>query len=227
MTSSPLFGVLLTLIAFQIGLYISKKTGIVVFNPLLIAIIFIIGILTVFKVPYVSYNTGGQYITFLLIPGTIVMAVPLYKKIELIKKDFMPIMVGIIVGSTTAVLSVVLLSKLFKLPEDLTLSLVPKSITTAIGVEVSQTIGGLPAITTTAIIVTGILGAILSPLMIKVFRVKDKIAAGIGIGTSSHAIGTSKALEIGEVEGAMSSAAIGLAGIVTAIIAPIIMTILN
>ena len=223
--NTPLFGILLCIFSYEIGVFINRKTKSAVLNPLLIAIVLCIAFLSVFGISYESFNIGGEYITFLLTPATVVLAIPLYKKINLLKKDLVPILVGITVGSITAIVSVIVLSNVFGLTDTMALSMVPKSVTTAIGVDVSAQIGGIVPITTVAIIVTGILGAVLAPFLCRVFKIKDKVAIGVAIGTSSHAVGTSKAIEMGETEGAMSAASISIAGIITAIIAPIIVMI--
>ncbi|MBE6067637.1 MAG: LrgB family protein [Clostridium lundense] len=224
--NSPMTGVLISLICFELGLYIYHKTKIPFFNPLLIAIILVIFVIKLFNISLDSFNIGGDLISFFLGPATVVLAVPLYHKLDLIKKYFAPILLGVTVGSITAMFSIYYISKLFGLNDELTFSLVPKSITTPIGIEVSKVIGGIPAITVAAIILTGIIGAVISPLVCKVFKIKNEIAIGISIGTASHAIGTTKAIEMGETEGAMSSLAIGIAGIITSLIAPILISML-
>lgn len=222
---SPNFGIVLSIGAYLIGLFIYKKTKLPIFNPLLITTIIIIAILEGFEIPIEAYNKGGDLIKYFLGPATVILAVPLYKQFDLLKKNFVPIIVGVFVGSATSMLSVILLSKLVGLNINITKSLVPKSITTPIGIEVSSTFGGIVPVTIVAIVITGILGAILGPTIVSIGRIKSKVAKGIAIGTATHAIGTSKALELGEVEGAMSGLAIGLAGSVTVLLAPIIYAI--
>lgn len=219
--NNPLFGVVLTLGAFEIGKLIFSKTKMALFNPLLIAIGLIITILLKLDISLETYNHGGNIIVFLLGPATVTLAIPLYKQSELFKKHFIPILLGIIIGAITAISSVIVMGKMLKLDMDLLLSFVPKSITTPIGIEVSRSIGGEPSITIMGIILTGITGYIVAPKVCKIFKIKNEIAVGIGIGAASHAIGTSKALEMGEVSGAMGSLAIGVTGIITLILAPI------
>jgi predicted murein hydrolase (TIGR00659 family) len=221
LTNNILFGVIISLIAFEVGLFIYRKTKFPLFNPLLIAILLVIGFLVVFNIDYDVYNKGGQFINMFLGPATVVLALPLYKQLKLLKKYFIPILIGIFVGSSVSIVAVILLSYLFGLDKVITISLIPKSVTTPIGIEISNQLGGLQPVTVLAIIFSGIVGAIISPLLCKVFKVKNNIAIGLAIGTSSHAIGTTKALEIGETEGAMSSLSIGLAGIMTVFLAPI------
>ncbi len=218
--STPLFGILLSLVAFQIGILLYKKVRSSVFNPLLVSFILVILFLLYFRIDFETYNVGGDYISFFLGPATVVLAVPLYKKIQLLKSDALPIITGISAGCIAGISSIVIFSSLFGLDEVITNSLVPKSVTTPIGIEISKQIGGLPAITVAAIIVTGIIGAVLGPFICRCFRIKDRVAVGIAIGTAAHALGTTRAIEIGETEGAMSGLAIGIAGLITVFLAP-------
>jgi predicted murein hydrolase (TIGR00659 family) len=222
---SPLFGVMISLIAFEIGLLINKKTRKSFLNPLLIAIAIVILILKTFDITLQDYNKGGQIISFLLGPATVALAVPLYKNFTVLKKNALPIIVGIFTGSVVSITSIILLSKAFGLDAVLSLSLVPKSVTTPIGIEISKQLGGVPEITVAAIIITGITGAIMAQVVFSVLKIKDKVAMGIAIGTSAHAVGTAKAIEMGEIEGGMSGLAIGVAGLITVIIAPIIVKV--
>lgn len=224
--SSPLFGVLISLIAFEIGLFVNRKTKKSFLNPLLIAIGIVIIVLKTFDISLEDYKKAGQIISFLLAPSTVVLAVPLYKNFTVLKKNALPIIVGIFIGSVVSVTSVILLSKAFRLDAVLSLSLVPKSVTTPIGIEISKQLGGVPELTVATIIITGITGAIMSQVVFSALRIKDKVAMGIAIGTSSHAVGTAKAIEMGEVEGGMSGLSIGVAGLITVIIAPVIVKIL-
>lgn len=220
--SSPVFGVLISLMAYEIGVFIKQKFKFSIFNPLLIAIIIVISFLVKFHIKYSNYNNGGQIISFFLAPATIALALPLYKKFSLFKKNALPIVVGILCGSTSGILCIIMLSRLFKFSDILTKSLIPKSITTPIGMSLSKQLGGLPSITVVAIIITGIVGSIIGPLLYKLFKINDKIALGIALGSSAHAIGTSKAMELGEIEGAMSSITIVLSGIITVLMAPLL-----
>ena len=223
--TNPLFWVLVTLVAFQIGVYISKKTKLPIFNPILIALTLIISGLLIFKIDYEVYNSGGQIINSFLGPATVVLAVPLYKQLDLLKKNFTAIIMGVVVGSTCSIISVILLGKILGVDTQLIVSLIPKSVTTPIGVELSNSLGGITSITIVSIVITGIAGAIIAPTVNRFLRIKSEIAIGIGIGTSSHALGTTKAFEMGEAQGAMSSLSIGVAGLITVLIAPPIFTI--
>jgi len=224
---TPYFGILISIVAFEIGLYIYKKTKIPVLHPLLISITLIILVLSIFDIQLSSYEKGGDILSLFLGPVTVVLAIPLYKQIELLKKHKMPILIGIFTGVLTSFISVVALTKLFNYDIKMIYSLIPKSITTPIGIEISQTIGGIPSITVMAIVITGIIGAIISPLVCKIFKIDDKVARGIAIGTSSHAVGTAKAMEMGETEGAMSGLAMGISGLITALLIPLLIVIFD
>lgn len=214
---SPFFGIALSVAAFWIGEKIQKKTGFVICNPLIIAIVLIIGVLLIFKIPYESYNQGGAIINMFLAPATACLAVSIYTKIDILKKNWLPILVGCTAGSLTSMLSVYGLCRLLGLDEQMTASLIPKSVTTPIAVSISGSHSGIVPVTVIAVIFTGILGSILAPYLIRLFRVDDPMAAGLSIGACSHAVGTSKAIELGETEGAMSGLAIGICGILTVI----------
>ena len=219
--NNEVFGLLLTIGVYAFFLKIAEKIENPFLNPLLLTTLGIIGILVVFKIPLEYYELGGNYIKFFLGPATIVLAVPLYKQLHLLKKHFFPILVGVIIGSLTSLVSVYFLSKLVGLKRELIISLLPKSITTPIGMSVSESYGGIVSLTIAAIVITGILGAITAPIIVKFIGLKSDVAKGIAIGTASHAVGTSKAIEMGETIGAMSGLAIALAGTVTALIMPI------
>ena len=224
---TPIFGILLSVSAYEIGILINKKSNKnALMNPLLIAILIVIAVLLGFGIPKENYDKGGNYILFFLGPATVVLAIPLYKQMELLKKDIVPILTGIIVGSLTSILSVVFLSKLFHVNLSVATSMIPKSVTTAIGMEVSKQIGGITSLTVAVIVLTGIMGAVIGPSLLKIFKIKDEVAQGVAIGTAAHAVGTSKAMELGETQGAMSGLSIGIAGLVTVILAPILMNLL-
>jgi predicted murein hydrolase (TIGR00659 family) len=221
--NTPLFGILLSLVAFEIGVAIQRKWKYSLLNPLLIANVLIIGFLCTTGISLETYNLGGDYISFFLGPVTVVLAVPLYRQIEKLKRFWFPILTGIAVGSLTSIFCVLLCGKLFNLGKVLTLSLLPKSITIPMGSVVSEQIGGIPSVTIIAITITGITGAVTAPLVCRFFRIKNPVAQGVATGTASHALGTSRALEMGEVQGAMSSLSIGIAGVFTAIVAPVLL----
>lgn len=223
---TPLFGLLLSLLAYEFGILIYRKTHSQLFNPLFIGILATILVLLSFNIPLEDYSKGGSIITFFLGPATVILAVPLFKQLHILKKHFLPIMVGISLGSLFSVVFVAFLMRLFKLDEVLVISMLPKSVTTPIGLEISKSMGGIPEVSVAAIVLTGIIGAIVAPFTLKCFKITNPVAKGIAIGTSSHAVGTTKALEMGEVEGAMSSLSIGIAGLVTVFLAPLLYSLL-
>lgn len=216
--SSPFFGIFLSILAFEIGVWINKKTKSAIANPLLIAVILCALVIKILRIPLESYYVGGNLITVFLGPATAVLALSIYSRFELLKKYFFPILIGTVVGSSVSMGSAYLLCRAFHLDEKLTRSMLTKSVTTPFAIAISENIGGVPSVAVAAVVLTGILGAVFAPVLIKLFRVKNPIAIGVAIGTSSHAVGTSKAIELGETEGAMSGIAIGMAGIVTVII---------
>ena len=219
---TEIFGVILTILFFNIGIYIQKKTNKPIFNPLLIAILGIILFLSTTKIPYESYKLGGDRINFFLGPVTIVLAVPLYKQFDLFKKYLLEILIGISCGVVVSFISIKLIVHYTNADVDIINSLIPKSITTPMGISLTKTLNGVEAITVVSIILTGILGAIISPIVFKLGKINNPVAKGIALGTSAHALGTTKALEMGEVEGAMSGLSIGISGIITVILIPII-----
>jgi predicted murein hydrolase (TIGR00659 family) len=223
---SPLFGIAISLLTFQIGSMLYRRTGSVFLNPLVLSMVMIIAFLVNFHISFDDYNKGGQFISFFLGPATIILAVPLYRKIHLLKANVLPILAGITIGSVTGIVSIIGMCRIFGLDELVSVSMIPKSITTPIGIELSNQLGGLPSITVAGIVFTGISGVLLGPMICRLFRIDNKVAVGIAIGTSSHALGTTKAVELGETEGAMSGLAIGIAGLITVFLAPLIAKIL-
>jgi len=215
--SSAYFGVILSVGAYALGLLLKKRFKWSVVNPLLIAIIIIIAVLLAFRIDYQSFDKGARYISYLLTPATVCLAIPLYLQLKLLKKNKKAILLGILAGVLSSLASIFALSVLFGLSHEEYVTLLPKSITTAIGLGVSRELGGFEAITVASIIVTGIFGSIIAPMICRLFKIKDPIAVGIAIGTSSHVIGTTKAFELGEVQGAMSSLSIVVAGLMTVV----------
>lgn len=218
--SSSLSGLVLSLLAYEAGTLLKKKFKNGIFNPLLISIVLVSLFLIVFDIDYEAYNSSARYLTFLLTPATVCLAVPLYEEMNALKSHPVAILVGILSGVLTSLCGVFLLSKLFNLNHTEYVTLLPKSITTAIGMPLSLEYGGYTSITVISIIITGVLGNISSPILIKLFRIKSSVARGVAIGTSSHAIGTTKALEMGNVEGALSSLSLVSAGIMTIVLMP-------
>ncbi len=218
---SVFFGTFLTLACYEIGLFVKRKVKRAIANPLLIAVILIIAVLLVFDVDYESYRQGADYVQYFLTPATVSLAVPLYRQLGYLKKHPGAILGGIAAGVLTAMAGIFLLSLAFGLDHGQYVTLLPKSITTAIGMGVSAKMGGMSAITVIAISVTGITGTILAETVCKVCKIKEPVAKGLAIGTAAHALGTSKAMELGEVEGAMSSLSIVVAGIMTVLAVPL------
>ncbi len=215
---SPFFGLALTVGAYVLGSWLNHKLKISVLNPLILAAAMIIGILLIFPIDYAAYASGADVLAIFLIPATVCLAIPIYHKRALLKKYWLPVVVGCVVGAVVCIVCVWGLCRLFGLDDMLTKSLLPKSITTPFGLAVSESIGGIPSVTVLCIIITGIFGAIFAPYMAKWFRVTNPVGLGLAIGASSHVLGTSKALEIGETEGAMSGLAISITGITTVVI---------
>ena len=214
---SLFFGVAVSVLAYQVGMLVKKKWKLAVFNPLLISIILVIAVLLIFHVDYETYNEGAKYLSYLLTPATVCLAIPLYEQLEQLKKNVKAIVAGILSGVVTSLCSVLILAFAFGLSHEEYVTLLPKSITTAIGMGVSEELGGIVTITVAVIIVTGVLGNIIAELVCKIFQIHEPVARGIAIGSASHAIGTARALEMGEVEGAMSSLSIAVSGLLTVI----------
>ena len=219
------FGVFISLFAYLIGMKLKKKFGWPVLNPLLVAIILVIAFLKATGISYTDYNTGASYISYFLTPSTVCLAIPLYKQLELLKKNLTAVAAAITAGVIGSVVSVYVMSMIFRLEHVHYVSLLPKSITTAIGMGVSEEAGGIVTMTIVSIILTGILGNIVADGWFKLVGIKEPIAnpvaKGVAIGCAAHAIGTAKAMEMGEVEGAMSSLSIAVAGLMTVVAVPI------
>ena len=214
---SVYFGVFISLGAYAIGMFLRRKTGYSFLNPLLISIILVIAVLLLTGGSYEKYNAQASWLCYLLTPATICLAVPLYQQVELLKKNYRAILSGIAAGAFSSMLSVLLLALLFSFNHAAYATFLPKSITTAIGMGVSEELGGYVSVTVVAIIITGVLGNIFAERFLKLIKIEEPIAKGIAIGSSSHAIGTSKAMEMGSVEGATSGLSIVVNGILTVI----------
>lgn len=221
------FAVALNLIFYMFGVWLNKKLSHPIVNPLMISVILVISFLLIFKVDYAVYQKGADYLTYFLTPATICLAVPLYKQFQVLKENLWAIMAGVIAGCLVHSFIIIGIGCFFQIDEILTKSLLPKSVTTAIAIASTAEIGGIAGVTVVGTIVAGLMGAIAGPAILKIFRINEPIAKGLGIGAASHAIGTSKMIEIGEVEAAMSSLAIVVNGILTVIIVPIIVSVLG
>lgn len=218
LSGSAAWGVLLTLAAFALGALINKTTGKAIFNPLLLGSIFVIILLSVLNISYADYKVSAAPVNYLLLPATISLAIPLYEKWDLLKENAAAIIAGISVGTLVSALALALA---LGLTREQYATLLPKSVTTAISMDVAAELGGIAALTGAIVILTGIAGNLLAEVVCKLFHITDPIAKGVGIGTSAHAVGTSKALQMGEVEGAMSGLSIAVAGVLTAVLCPL------
>ena len=225
--SISVWGVTLTLAAFALGTWINKKTGQAIFNPLLLGSIFVILFLSLVQIPVAEYKESVQIISYLLLPATVSLAVPLYEQWQIMKKNALAVLCGIAAGSVTSMVSILALGVLLKLDPALTVSMMPKSVTTAIGVEVAAELGGIASLAGAMIVLTGILGNLSASALCRIAGLHDPVARGVAIGTGSHAVGTSRALQMGQVEGAVSSLSIAVAGVLTAVICPILANFLH
>ena len=219
LTATPFFGLGLSLLCWILAVKFQEKTGLLVCNPVLVSSLLVILVLVVFRIPLENYNLGGDIIKMLLSPATAVLALNIYQQRKVLKEHFWPVVLGCLVGSLASILGVQLMCRMFQTESSLLNSLLPKSVTTAIAVSISESNGGLPGLTAAAVCVTGIEGAMLAPFFAKLFHITDPVVEGVAIGACSHAVGTSKALEIGPLQGAMSSIALCICGIITSLIA--------
>lgn len=216
--NTPLFGLVLCFACFKAGLMINKKVGSPLANPLMIAIFLAAAFLSVWGIPLETFKSGGNVLTLMLQPATAALAVSIYRRRKLLVENFLPIVVGCSVGGVTSIITTLALCRYFGIEETLTVSLLPKSVTTPIAMELADIAGGVPSLTVAAVIFTGIFGVVIAPLLLKFFRIKDPLVTGIALGTACHAIGTAKALELGETQGATSGVSIVVTGIATAVI---------
>ena len=215
LSSSLFFGVGISVGAYLLGTFIKKRCNFFLFNPLLIAITITIATLLITGIEYQDYNNGAKYLSYLLTPATVALAIPLYEQVKLLKSNLTAILIGIASGVLTSFISIFAMALLFRLGHTEYVTLLPKSITTAIGIGLSQELNGYVAITVSAIMITGLFGNIAGAAICRLFGIKHPVATGIAIGTASHVMGTAKAMEIGEIEGAMSSLSVAVAGCMT------------
>lgn len=220
--SSTFFGVSISLLTYFFGMFLRKKFNYAIVNPLLISAILTIAFLLLFDVDYATYNQGAQYLSVFLTPATICLAVPLYRQLQVLKQNVVTVIVPISCGVIAHAITLISLSKLFNVEEILTLSLLSKSVTTPIAVGICHELNGIEVVTIMGVIIAGILGAVFGPIVCNLLKIKEPIAQGLGIGSASHAIGTSKALEMGELQGAMSSLAIVVTAILNVIVVPFV-----
>ena len=219
---SLFFGLFLSLAFFQLARWLNRKAGREVISPLLFATLLCIAVLLVFDIDFEVYNRGAQYLDVLLTPATICLAIPLYRQYELLRRNAVAVLAGSVAGVAAHMAGCLLMLAVFRLEAAEFITLLPKSITTAIGKSLSAELGGYPAITMAAIMITGLFGAAIAPVLLRLFRVRDPLAQGLAIGTASHAAGTSTAVQMGEVQGAASSLAIVVTGLLTVIAAPLL-----
>lgn len=208
-------GVIISFVSYGLGTVLKKRFKSALFNPVLISVALIIAFLAVFDINYESYSKGAGYISYMLTPATICLAVPMYEQFELLKKNFRAVITGIASGVLTSLLCILLMAVLFSLDHVSYVTFLPKSVTTAIGVGISEELGGNVSLTVGIIIITGVMGNMFSEIICRIMRIKEPVAKGIAIGSASHVIGTSKAMEMGETEGAMSSLSTVVSGLVT------------
>lgn len=213
--SSPFFGIVLTCLAWCAAQWAQKKTGSILCNPLAVATALIIVFLLAFRIPYDAYAQGGDLLILMQGPVTAVLALNIYRQRSLLGKYFLPLTLGCLAGCLTSVGCVAALCRLMSLDAVMTASLLPKSVTTAIAIAIADSHGGVPGIATASILLTGIEGAMFAPLFAKLFHITDPVAEGAAIGACSHGLGTTKAMEIGQLQGAMSSISLCICGIIT------------
>lgn len=214
-TQSVYFGVTISVLSYILGAFLQKKTKLSLLNPLLFSIILTIGALLLLRIDYEVYYEGAKYLSYFLTPATVCLAIPLYQQFSLLKKNWKAVLLGICSGVLSSLGAVLLIAIAFGLTHEEYVTILPKSITTAIGMDVSKELGGYVTLTVAVIVITGIVGNVFAELTLKLFRITEPIAKGVAIGTSSHALGTAKAIEMGETEAAMSSLSIAVAGLLT------------
>ena len=214
-------GVTLSLAAYMLGVLLKKRFRLGMFNPLLISIAISIVVLLLGKIDYEVYNDSAKYLGYLLTPATVCLAIPLYEQWELLKKNYKAVLLGLLAGAVTSLTTVFVLSLVCGLSHEEYVTFLPKSVTTAIGMGISEELGGYVTITVAVIILTGVFGNVAGEMICRILRIKDPVSKGLAFGAASHAIGTSKAIELGDVEGAMSGLAIAVSGIITVVLAPV------
>ena len=227
MLDNQYFGIVLSFAAYEIGKWINKKLKNPIANPLLIAILLIIGFLSITGIDYEYYKKGGDFIAFFIGPATVAMVLDLYANLDALKKNILPILVGVGFGTIFSFVLAIFLSKIFQIDKNLVASLIPQSITTAIAISLSGEYQGIIGLTAIVVVIRGVSGAVFAPIVMKIFRIKDPVAQGVAIGTSSHAVGTSQARLMGEIQGAMSGLSIAIAGITAVIIMPLAMKLVE
>lgn len=223
LSASPLLALTLTLVAYQVGFWIYRRAGFnPLLNPVLIAVVLLVSLLLVTDTQYSVYFEGAQFVHFMLGPATVALALPLYRQLERVRRSSLAILASLLAGSLTAAISAVGIAALFGASRETLVSLAPKSVTAPVAMGISEQLGGLPSLTAVLVILTGITGAALGPLLLNLMGVKDMAARGLAIGTASHGIGTARALQVSELAGAFSGLAMGLNALATAILLPLV-----
>lgn len=217
-TESPFFGLVLTLVVYVLAAIAHSRIKSPLVSTFLLSLAAIITVLYVFKIPYESYYVGGSVINIFLGPSTICLGISIFDKLALLKKNLIPVLAGCFAGVVVSVGSILIMCRLFGLDHSMTAAFLPKSVTTPIATALSESYGGIVSVTVAAVIVTGLVGSIGAPFFIKIFRISDPLAVGLGIGACSHALGTARAMEFGKTEGAAGALAIGLCGIMTSVV---------
>ena len=225
LSESVYFGVALSFLCYFAGIWFQKKYPYPFVNPLLIAMLLVISFLLIFHIDYKTYDYGAKYITYFMTPATVCLAVPLYKQFQVLKKNALAVFLGILAGCIAHAMVVIGLMYLFSLNKVVAVSLLPKSVTTPIALGICSEVGGIQGITVIGVTIAGLSGAIIGPVLLKIFHIKEPLAQGLAIGTASHAVGTSKMVEYGEVQAAMSSLAIVVTGLLTVVIVPIVVQV--
>lgn len=223
LTSNPLFGLVLSIGVFIFATKLFHRFPLPIFNPLVVTVVLIIIFLKLTGITYENYYKGGQMLNILITPATVAIGIPLYNTFHLLKHHARSILTGITVGALASCLMMVALGKLVRLNYDIIVSCVPKFVTTAIAIELADGLGGISAITLVMVIFSGISGSIISPYILKIFKIKDPVAQGIALGSTAHAIGTARAMELGEVQGAMSGLSIGVTGTLAVFVSPLVL----
>ncbi len=216
----PLFGVFLSITAYVVGLWIQKRTKISVLSPFVVAVLLVITFLALTRFPYDTYAKEASHLSFLLTPATVCLAIPLYQQLDILKANWKSVLFGVLAGVIVNAAGILLLARLFGIDHVQYVTLLPKSVTAAIGMSICQEYGGILSITVAATVVTGITGNVLAPLLCKLLRIHEPVARGVAIGTASHVIGTARAMEMGQTEGALSGLSIALTGILTVLVLP-------
>ena len=226
-TQFTFFGAAISILFYTLGFELQKKFKLPILNPILIATIIIILILTVFDIDYEVYDHSAKYLTYFLTPATVCLAVPLYKQLQTLLHNLPAVLIGIFLGCISHLLIILGIAILFHLEPEIAYSFLPKSVTTPIAIGISSELGGIESLTIVGVMIAGIMGSVAGPWLLKLFRVQEPVAQGLALGTASHAVGTSKAIELGEIQAAMSSLAICVTGIMTVVICPIVVSLLE